>query len=122
MKRDMELMRKIMMLIEEYPNGSPPTEVRIEGYTQEQIGYHAYLLVDSRLAAGAKTSSLASASPQYRITRLTSAGHDFVESARNPYVCDEVMENIKKHGLTSAAFDVVKKLLDKATRKRLDAE
>jgi hypothetical protein len=122
MKRDIELMRKIMMLIEQYPNGSPPTELHIEGYTQEQIGYHAYLIVDSGLAAGAKTSGLASKGPQYRIIRLTSAGHDFVESARNPYVWDEVMENIKKQGLTSAAIDVVKKLLDKAVRKKLKAE
>ncbi|MCX5850419.1 MAG: hypothetical protein NTW65_13400 [Deltaproteobacteria bacterium] len=31
-------------MLESEPNGYAPNEINIEGYTPEQIGYHAYLL------------------------------------------------------------------------------
>jgi hypothetical protein len=37
-------------------------------------------------------------------------------------VWNEVMTDIKKRGLTSVTFDVLRRLLDKVIRKRLDAE
>jgi hypothetical protein len=122
MKRDMELIRKMVLLVEDHPSGSAPSQLNIEGYDDDEIGYHAYLLVDSGLADGTSTAHLTSSSPQYRITRLTSAGHDFADRARNQYVWNEVMTDIKKRGLTSVTFDVLRRLLDKVIRKRLDAE
>jgi Hypothetical protein (DUF2513) len=122
MKRDMELIRKMVLLIEDHPGGSAPSQLTVEGYDGEEVGDHAYLLVDSGLADGTSTSHLTSSSPQYRITRLTSAGHDFADRARNQYVWEEVMADIKAKGLTSVTLDILRKLLDKALRKKLEAE
>lgn len=46
MQRDMELIRKILMVIEQAPTGYAP-ELEIEGYSSTQVGYHAYLLIDA---------------------------------------------------------------------------
>ena len=121
MKRDMDLVRKMVLAIEDHPDGSAP-EMKIEGYTDEQIGYHAYLLVDSGLATGSDVTTFGSSGPEYILTALTSAGHDFADSARNQYVWDEVMADMQKRGFISAAIDVVKKMLDARIRKHLNAE
>jgi hypothetical protein len=39
MKRDMDLVRKIALLIEEHPSGFAPTNITVEGYSHDQIGY-----------------------------------------------------------------------------------
>jgi hypothetical protein len=44
MKRDMDLVRKILLQIEEHPHGFAPNYLAIEDYTQEQIGFHVLLM------------------------------------------------------------------------------
>lgn len=119
MKRDMDLIRKMVLAVEECPSGFAP-ELKIQGYDTAQIGYHAYLLVNSGLAEGFEITTTCSNGPEYQITHLTSAGHDFAGNVRNEYIWDEVLEEIKKKGLVSAGLDAIKKLLDKVVRKRLD--
>ena len=121
MRRDMELVRKMVLAVEARPAGHAPA-LHIDGYDDAQVGYHAYLLVDSGLAAGFNDGDQGSPGPTYRITRLTSAGHDFAESARNEHIWDEVTEQVRKKGLVSATIDVFKKLLDKQIRRHLELE
>ncbi len=122
MKRDMELVRKLILKIEDHPSGWAPSELTIEGYSRQQIGYHCYLIVDSGLAVGRDMTTTPSGGPEYLITHLTSAGHDFAESSQNQYLWDEVMADIKDKGFGSVAVDLLKKLLDKQVRKKLDLE
>ena len=49
MERDWELCRKILEKAEGYEGIPRPGIPRIEGYTDEQIGYHCYLLEDAGL-------------------------------------------------------------------------
>jgi hypothetical protein len=122
MKRDMDLIRKMILLIEDHPSGWAPPKIEIEGYSPEQIGYHSYLLVDSGLADGIDASDTESTGPEYMIRHLTSAGHDFADSARTQYIWDEVMADMRQKGILSASVDVVKKLLDKTIRKHVGLE
>jgi len=122
MKRDMELIRKIILKIEDHPSGWAPSDLTIEGFSREQIGYHCYLIVDSGLAAGTDVTALESDGPEYRVTHLTAAGHDFAESSRNQYVWEVVMADMREKGFSSVALDLVKKLLDKQVRKKLDLD
>jgi hypothetical protein len=121
MKRDMELIRKMVLLVEDDPSSRAPN-INIEGYTAEQISYHAYLLVDSGLAVGSNLTDSNNSGLEYVINHLTSAGHDFVDSARTQYIWDEVMADMRKKGVVSAALDVVKRLLDKQIKNHLDAD
>lgn len=59
MKRDLNLVRKMLLAIEEAPTGWAP-ELSFEGYTQAQVGYHAYLLIDAGLARGSDASTMGS--------------------------------------------------------------
>ena len=122
MKRDMELIRKMILLVEDSPGGWAPGQMTVEGYTDSEIGYHAYLIGDAGLADAADMTSTASTGPYYRLTHLTSAGHDFADSARAQYIWDEVIASMKKQGIASASVDLLKRLLDKALRKRLDID
>jgi hypothetical protein len=78
MKRDMDLVRKIVLMLEDHPSGSAP-ESKIDGYTEEEIGYHLYLLVDAGLADG-DIIRVGNETPVAIINSLKSAGHDFAES------------------------------------------
>ena len=89
MKTDLDLIRKMTLLIVDGPTGHAPHPLVIDGYTDDQIGYHAYLMVNSGLAVGASVASRASPGPNYRLIHLTSSGHDFAEKARPQYICDE---------------------------------
>jgi hypothetical protein len=121
MKRDMELIRKMVLKMVDDPRGYAPN-FEIEGYSDDQIGYHAYLLHDSGLAVGLDATSTSNSGPYYMLQHLTSAGHDFAENARNQFVWDEVMAGINERGIRTTSLDILKKLLDKALRKRLDGE
>lgn len=45
MKKDMDLIRKIILTLESSPNGYAPANLEIQAYTSEQIAYHTYLLI-----------------------------------------------------------------------------
>jgi hypothetical protein len=83
MKRDLELIRKMVMAIEDASSGWAPQPLRIEGYSNAQVGYHAYLLVDGGMANGADATCGDSDGPEWVITSLTWAGHEFAEAARD---------------------------------------
>ena len=122
MKRDMDLIRKMVLYLEDQPTGFAPDDLSFEGYTESQIGYHAYLLVDAGLAVGFDVTYTGADGPRYRLSHLSAAGHDFAENARNQYVWDEVIRDMKDKGVISTSLDIMKRLLDKAVRKRLDVE
>jgi Hypothetical protein (DUF2513) len=44
MKRDMDLVRQILITIEDYEDGFAPETVDVPGYTEETIGYHLVLM------------------------------------------------------------------------------
>lgn len=121
MKRDMELIRKMVLLMEDHPDGYAPA-MKIDGYSAGQIGYHGYLLVDSGLATGVNKTGSMSSGPEYVLRHLTATGHDFAENARNPHIWDEAMNHMREKGLRSAALEVVNKLLVKQLNKLLDLD
>ena len=99
MKRDMELVRKILLAVEDAPGGRAPLKIILDGYTEDQIGYHAYLLVDAGLATGAEATSWAEA-PKYLLRNLTWAGHEFLAAARNDPRWKKVMATLAEKGET----------------------
>jgi hypothetical protein len=118
MKRDLELLRKIVLAIEDSPSGYAP-DLQIPGYTSEQIGYHSYLLVDSGYAKGDDVTDNASPSPDWRISHLTSAGHDFADAARNEGIWRKAMDTVKTKAGT-VTLDVMKQLLISLAKRSLE--
>ena len=113
----MDLDRKILMAVEEHEHGFAPRDVPFDGYSEEQVGYHAYIMIEGGLVEGADVTTRGSDSPEAIITRLTWAGHEFVESAREPSRWQQAKDLIGKVGGASIAVwtavltDLVKKNL-----------
>lgn len=82
MRRDMDLVRKILMAIEAEPSGYAPQELKIEGYTKEQIGYHVLIMIEAGLIEGQEVTTLGSATPVGMATRMTWDGHEFLDACR----------------------------------------
>jgi len=118
MKRDLELIRRMVLAIEDAPSGFAP-DLRFEGYTQAQIGYHAYLLMDAGLARGADATTYASDAPQAIITSLTWDGHEFAEAARDESRWKRARGIVVEKAGT-ITFDVLKQLLGSLMKAALD--
>ena len=92
MKRDPQLLRQILLKCEEHEHGYAPMNLEIEGYTEEQIGYHVHLLGDAGymtvIDMGRTRSSL---SPEARPGSITHSGHEFLDAIRD----DEVWRTTK---------------------------
>lgn len=110
MKRDLDLVRKIILAVEDQPSGYPSGDIVIDGYSEEQVGYHCYLIVAQGLAEGSNVTGLGSTSPNWLIHHLTPAGHDFADAARSDGIWTKAKTIIKDKGL-SASIDVMKDLL-----------
>lgn len=81
MKRDMDLIRRIMLEIEKQPFDGGGLNVEIAGVTDAEVTYHLILLSEAGLIEGRDVSSLDG--PGFLVTRLTYSGHEFLDAARN---------------------------------------
>ena len=73
MKRNMELIRKVLLATEVSSSAWPPSgvqDLQMEGYSEEEIGYHALLIIEAGFAAGQEITTMSS-SPTGLIARLT---------------------------------------------------
>lgn len=109
MKRDMDLIRKILLAIEESPEGWAP-RLEIENYSDVAIGYHAYLLIDAGLAHRDDATPMGSEAPEGLITHLTWEGHEFAEAARDDNRWNQAMGVVAEKG-GDVTLDVMKQLL-----------
>jgi len=82
MQRDMDLVRKILFETEKAPYEGGWIDLEIEGYEPNAISYHVLLLDEAGLLRATELSSLG-VGPEWRPERLTWAGHEFIEAARD---------------------------------------
>mgnify|MGYP001309321571 CR=1 FL=1 len=112
MKRDMELVRKILIAAEEKQDFQPQ-KLEIDGYSQEEISYHIKIMTQAGLieSQGYATST---GIPLWCIKSLTWEGHEFLDAARNEKVWTKVKKKIAEEG-GSIPFDVLKHVLKQTT-------
>src|SRR5208283_2520076 len=87
MKRDMDLLRELLLKIEDNPQMdgtrefyyATPEEMGIQGYSKEEVAYHLRLLIQNGFIDGAVTM----ACPMQIVRSLTNEGHDFLDNIRN---------------------------------------
>jgi len=116
MKRDMDLIRAILLAVESDPHGIAP-KIEIPDYTEEQIGYHAFLLGEAGLAEVRDVTSYSGKSPEAQVTRLTWAGHEFLDSARDNHIWNQAKDIIGKVG--SASMQIWIAVLTQLAQKKL---
>lgn len=112
MKRDLGLIRELLLKLEEVEKetfdiitiGSSEPEIAVEGFEVDQIDYHMSLLYEAGLiTSGTDTDSMGDGAWIFR--RLTWAGHDFLDTVRDPEVWKRTKSGASKlGGLAFGAF------------------
>jgi len=108
MKRDMDLVRQILLAIEQSPRGFAPGKLTVESFTDEQIGYHVYIMWQAGLVE-ADDNTGRKGGLRARPRNLTWAGHDFLDAARDKTRWAKAKEIAGKVG--GITFEVFKQLL-----------
>lgn len=112
MKRDFELIRKIVNEIAETPAGCPAFQLTFPGeYDDKAVFEHEALLIDAGLVDG-KVQRAMSGIHTVSIRGLTWAGHDFYEAAATETLWKKAFSIVKEKG-GAMTFDVLKGLLAK---------
>ncbi len=110
MKRDMNLVRSILLVLEKYDHGHAPDKLTIEGFSEEQIGYHIYLMGQAGLLDVTVVTSCQSPSPTAIPIGMTWQGHDFLELAREPSRWRQAIDKVTKAG-AAMTIDILKSVL-----------
>lgn len=109
MKRDMDLVRKILFAMEKSETGFIQGKIKIDGYSEEEVGYHVYLMNEAGLLLGLDVTHLGSSSPEAIPSMLTWDGYDFLDACRDEGRWKKAKGVISDIG--GASFDVVKMVL-----------
>jgi hypothetical protein len=105
MKRDMDLIREILLYRESDGDHKIPND-----YNDEQIAYHVQLLIDEGLVEGNviwQHLGERQVPSGYFITRLTMSGHDFLDASRENKVWEKAKGTFKEKGV-GWTIDVLK--------------
>ncbi len=118
-KRDMELIRDILLKVEGDPRMDGSRFVvfdtsDFEGYSQAEIAYHIDLLFENDFVKGVATLD----APAAAISRLTWRGHEFIADTRDPGIWEKVKERTK--GLPDVAISAIWEIAKAEVRKRLN--
>lgn len=105
MKRDLDLVRTIMLAVEESPKPQYPDVSTPEGYDEETFEYHVGLLGQAGLLETRDTSTLGGVS--YRIKSLTWKGHEFLDAVRQDTVWEKTKSSLGAQ-ITSVGLEVIK--------------
>ncbi len=100
MKRDFELVRKILLASEEQDASRNPP-ITPKGYPIAEIRYHIKIMIDGGLIIERQHPEL---DPSMRtFDGMTWEGHEFLDSIREQSFWTEVQKTIKEKGLPTTA-------------------
>ena len=113
MKRDMNLIR--LLLLETEGEGSKPD---VSPYSEDQIVYHSALLIEAGLVHGEIILDGSGQPAGTNILRLTWAGHEFLDAARNDTIWHKASDRIKKSGV-DVTISLMKEILNQLLKQSL---
>lgn len=123
MKRDFNLIRKILLDVEKAPPGKAVSGLVYETHEEATVNEHIKLLIDANFLEGKIDLGIEyhhDGSHQiilwYEIYRLTWEGHNFLDNAKNEIIWKKVMADAEKKGM-SLSMSVLNGLLTKAAEK-----
>lgn len=110
MKRDIELIKKILLKIEEHNSTSPIQNLKIKDYSQELISYQIYLLNQAGLINAEIIRVGANEIAEAEILEMTWNGHEFLDAARNDNIWNKFKTKVLENG-GSIPFSIARELL-----------
>lgn len=120
MKRDMDLVRYILLCTEAVEHGYVNDVPKIDSYTEDQVAHHIYLMWQAGLVQAADTSGASGNSPTAILINVTWQGHDFLDAIRDPEIWKKTKDIAgQAGGLTVELMGDLAKGLLKTQIKRL---
>jgi len=116
MKRDLDLIRKILLALEDKQNDDW-LEFSHPDYSQEEIDYNSNLIYDAGLADGMNMGT-ARHPDQYVLSKLTWQGHEFLDASRDDSIWEKAKSLIKTK-VSTVSFQVFLNVLTKLAEKEL---
>jgi hypothetical protein len=112
MKRDIDLIRKLLLYFEEKPDGNMIKDLELEGFSNDEVQYHLILMDQAGLISCERSLSSTTADRVIRVYpfNLTWQGHEFLEASRNDTLWNKA-KGIAKSKSGALSMDVVKALL-----------
>lgn len=115
MKRDMNLVREILLWATEQENAGVNANPTIDGYSADQIAHHVHLMSQAGLVEAADTTTMDDSGPTALLLSVTWAGHDFIDAARDDTTWNKTKTKVLSSGL-SFTFDLLKEVLVAAAK------
>ena len=111
MKRDFDLIRKIMIDVQNAKPNMGLFRVEFDDEDARVVMEHCALLVSANLLDGRVTRSDAGIIHNVEITGLTWKGHDFVDAATNDSLWERAKSSVLR-GATGITFSLLQKWLE----------
>ena len=115
MKRDMELIRTVMLAAEKSKDPYELVDPKLEGHSETEVSYHIALLDDAGLLHGQDRSAIGVF--RWSAGALTWSGHEFVEAVRDESVWKEALA-ISGMSDNGTVFGILQKALMQVLEKR----
>ena len=120
MKRDLDLIRKLLVFFEERPHGGPIEIPPIDGYSEMEIQYHLLLLHE---AGFLRCERIRSSTDPDRVIRvipfyLTWEGQEFLQSIKDDTVWRKAKEKVVKP-LASWTIVILREWLKQEIKQRI---
>ncbi len=111
MKRDMTLIRAILLWAIDQPHGAVTGNPVIDGHSEEEIGYHVHLMQQAGLVNAAGCQMIGDPSPRALLLDVTWDGHEFAEAARDESLWRKASGAVLREG-GSFTFGLIKRWLE----------
>ncbi len=112
MKRDLTLLRDVMLAIESMPADTPLRSnffgERFPNTDPYDLAEHVHQLIDSRLLEGKVHFNQRQCTPSVNVDRVTTIGHDFIRSVED----DRVWSRVKKEVIDTGKAFTLSMLMD----------
>ena len=113
MKRDMDLIREILLEIEKLPPNTETGEFPIEGWKPEEINYHIRLLCQAGYVDAISVAAMGD--DEWIVRSLTWNGHEFLEASRNQTLWNKAKALVAEKG-SGLTLEVLKAALSTRVR------
>jgi hypothetical protein len=110
MKRDLDLIRTILLEIEKNDNPLRSIPIEAVGYASEEISYHVMLLAQAGYISADNVSHMRGI--VWKPKSLTWAGHEFLDATRNGKVWNQVKAKLKDQAI-DAPLTLIQQLATK---------
>ena len=119
MKRDMDLVRKILQSVESCDSAYGLEEMpEIDGYDSKTISYHLRILRDANLIGAEPIDECGRGYTDYYGISLTWAGQDFLNASSDDSIWQKAKDTVLKP-TASFTFSVLLEWLKAETKKKL---